>query len=114
MPPEPFSISPIWRNFFEDPGLVQFIHRITAYLLFALAIYVWVRARKSPNIATRTAFSLMLGMVLVQVVLGIVTALYSAPVHIAIVHQFGAVVLWVLILRARFLARYPLPQSVRG
>jgi heme a synthase len=55
-----------------------------------------------------------LGMVLVQVLLGIFTALYSAPLHIAIVHQFGAVVLWVLILRARFLARYPLPQSVRG
>lgn len=113
-PPEPFSISPVWRNFFEDPGLVQFIHRMTAYALFALTIYVWVRARKSPNIATRTAFNLMLGMMLVQVVLGIVTALYSAPVHIAIVHQFGAVVLWVLILRGRFLARYPLPQSVRG
>ena len=113
-PPEPFSISPVWRNFFEDPGLVQFIHRMTAYLLFALAVYVWVRARKSPNIATRTAFNLMLGMVLVQAVLGIVTALYSAPVHIAIVHQFGAVVVWVLILRGRFMARYPLPQSVRG
>ena len=113
-PPEPFSISPLWRNFFEDPGLVQFIHRMTAYALFALAIYVWVRARKSPNIATRSAFNLMLGMVLVQVVLGIYTALYSAPLHIAIVHQVGAVVLWVLILRGRFLARYPLPQSVRG
>ncbi len=113
-PPEPFSISPVWRNFFEDPGLVQFIHRMAAYALFALAIYVWVRARKSPNTATRAAFNLMLGMVFVQVVIGIVTALYSAPLHIAIVHQFGAVVLWVLILRGRFLARYPLPQSVRG
>ena len=113
-PPEPFSISPIWRNFFEDPGLVQFIHRMTAYALFALAVYVWVRARKSPNIATRTAFNLMLGMVLVQVVLGIVTALYSAPLHIAILHQVGAVVLWVLIMRGRFLARYPYAQSVRG
>ena len=113
-PPDPFSISPVWRNFFEDPGLVQFIHRMTAYALFALAIYVWVRARKSPNIATRSAFSLMLGMVLVQVVLGIFTAVYSAPLQIAIVHQIGAVILWVLILRGRFLARYPLPQSVRG
>ena len=113
-PPEPFSITPLWRNFFEDAGLVQFIHRMTAYALFALAIYVWVRARKSANIATRTAFNMMIAMLLVQVILGIYTALYSAPLHIAIVHQFGAVVLWVLILRGRFLARYPLPQSVRG
>jgi cytochrome c oxidase assembly protein subunit 15 len=36
-----------------------------------------------------------------------------ATPHVAIVHQAGAIVLWVLILRARFLSRYPLPQSVR-
>jgi len=49
-----------------------------------------------------------------QAVLGIFTALYSAPLHIAIVHQVGAIVLWVLILRARFLARYPIPQLIKG
>ena len=56
----------------------------------------------------------MMSFMFLQVVLGIATVIYSAPVHIAIVHQLGAVVLWVLILRARFLAAYPLPQSVRG
>ena len=40
-----------------------------------------------------------------QVVLGIATVLYVAPWHIAITHQLGAVVLWVLILRARFGAK---------
>jgi cytochrome c oxidase assembly protein subunit 15 len=53
-------------------------------------------------------------MLTVQMAIGIVTVLYAAPWQIAILHQFGAVVLWALILRARFLARYPLPQSVRG
>jgi carboxypeptidase Taq len=48
-----------------------------------------------------------------QMVLGIVTVI-SAPWQLAILHQFGAVVLWVLILRARFLARYPLAQSCGG
>jgi len=113
-PPDPFTRVPVWRNFIEDAGLVQFIHRMAGYLLFALGIVIWLRARKSPQMATRAAFTAMLVMLLAQVVLGIVTALYSAPVQIAIVHQFGAVVLWVLILRGRFLARYPLPQSVRG
>ncbi|MGB5560295.1 MAG: heme A synthase, partial [Paracoccaceae bacterium] len=36
------------------------------------------------------------------------------PPALAIVHQIGAVLLWVLILRARYLAQYPIPQSVRG
>ena len=113
-PPDPFSISPVWRNFFEDAGLVQFVHRMAAYLLFVYAIVVWSRARKSPHTATRFAFNAVLAMMFIQVVLGIFTALYSAPVHIAIVHQIGAVLLWVLIFRARYLARYPLKQIIAG
>ena len=113
-PPEPFGLEPVWRNFFEDAGLVQFMHRMAGYLLFAFGLFVWWRARVSANTRTRFAFNAVMAMMLVQMVLGIVTVIYSAPWQIAIVHQFGAVVLWALILRARFLARYPLAQSVRG
>lgn len=113
-PPDPFSRVPLWRNFFEDAGLVQFIHRMAGYALFALGVVVWLRGRASANGQTRLAFHVVLGMLLLQVVVGIVTALYSAPLQIAILHQLGAVMLWALILRARFLARYPLMQSVRG
>lgn len=114
LPPDPFQITPLWRNFFEDAGLVQFIHRMTGYLVFALGIVVWLRARKSPNGQTRFAFNAVLAVLTLQVVLGIVTVLYSAPLELAILHQVGAVILWALILRGRFLARYPLAQSVRG
>ncbi|MBB5723844.1 cytochrome c oxidase assembly protein subunit 15 [Loktanella ponticola] len=114
LPPDPLSLTPIWRNFFEDAGLVQFMHRMTGYVLFALGIFVWSRARKSANAQTRFGFNMVLAMMVLQMLLGIVTVLYSAPWHVAIVHQFGAVVLWVLVMRARFLAIYPLPQSVRG
>jgi cytochrome c oxidase assembly protein subunit 15 len=113
-PPEPFTLSPVWRNFFEDAGLVQFMHRMAGYALFGLGILVWLKARKSANGQTRFAYNAVLAMMSLQMLLGIMTVLYSAPWHIAIVHQFGAVVLWVLVLRGRFLAAYPLPQSVRG
>ena len=49
-----------------------------------------------------------------QIVLGIGTVLYAAQLHIALTHQLGAVALWTLILRARFLSQYPIQQSVRG
>ena len=114
LPPDPLMLTPLWRNFFEDAGLVQFIHRMGAYVLFILGVVVWWKGRKSANGTTRFAFHALLTMLLVQMIVGIVTVLYSAPLQIAIVHQFGAVVLWVLILRARYLARYPLPQSIRG
>ncbi|MBR9892751.1 heme A synthase [bacterium] len=113
-PPQPFDIEPVWRNFFEDPGLVQFMHRMAGYLLFVFGIVTWLRARKSANPDTRFRFNAVMAMMLVQVVLGIVTVLYVAQMHIAITHQIGAVVLWVLIIRARFGAQYPKAQSIRG
>ncbi len=111
-PPDPFLITPIWRNFFEDAGLVQFIHRMSAYLLFAFGVFVWLRGRKSPNGAMRFAVNVVMALMILQMLIGIVTVLYSAPAHIAIVHQFTAILLWIAILRARYLARYPLPQSI--
>lgn len=114
LPPEPFGLSPIWRNFFEDAGLVQFMHRMAGYFLFAYGVFVWSRARRSANTQTRFAFNAMLAAMVLQMVLGIVTVLYSAPWQVAIVHQLGAVLLWALILRGRFLAQYPRAQSVRG
>ncbi len=114
IPPTPFEIEPLWRNFFENDGLVQFIHRMAGYLLMVFGIYVWFRSRRSPNARTRFRFNAVLAMLGLQMGLGIVTVLYGAPWHVAIVHQFGAVVLWVLILRARFAAQFPIFQSVRG
>ena len=102
------------RNFFENAGLVQFIHRMWGYLLLAYALFVWVRSRRSANARTRTAFSAMMLALVAQIVLGIVTVLYAAPWNIAILHQLLAVVVWVLILRARFLSGYPVAQSIRG
>ncbi|RBI87661.1 heme A synthase [Rhodosalinus halophilus] len=114
LPPYPFQLEPVWRNFFEDDGLVQFMHRMAGYALVLLGIVAWVVARRSANPATRFGFNAVLAMLVVQLVLGIATVLYAAPWHLAILHQFGAVVLWVLVLQARFRALYPLPQSLRA
>jgi cytochrome c oxidase assembly protein subunit 15 len=113
-PPYAFDLEPWWRNFFENDGLVQFIHRMNGYILAIFGVVVWRVSRKSGNRATRRAFDAMLAALAAMIVIGIVTVLYSAQWHIAITHQFFAVVLWVLVLRARFLAGYPLTQSVRG
>ncbi len=114
LPPEPLGLSPVWRNFFEDAGLVQFMHRMAGYTLFAFTIFVWVRARRSANAHTRFAFNAVMALMLLQLIIGIVTVIYSAPWQIAIVHQLTAVILWALILRARFLAKFPIPQTIKG
>ncbi|MEL6241131.1 MAG: heme A synthase [Pseudomonadota bacterium] len=113
-PATAFNLEPVWRNFFESPGLVQFLHRIAGYLLAVFAVIVWLRGRRSAHAQTRFAFNAVFAAVAFQIVLGIATVIYAAPWHIAIVHQFTAVVLWVLILRARFLSAYPIATSIRG
>lgn len=113
-PTDSFYIEPVWRNFFENSGLVQFIHRVAGYLLLILGIFAYMKSRRSPHPQTRTAFTAVLAMMVLQVLLGIITVLYIAPWHLAILHQLGAVLLFVLILRARFNAQYPTAQSVRG
>ena len=109
-----WEMSPWWRNLTENHGTVQFLHRLFGYLLVGLALVAAWRARRSAHAATRGAFAAVGAMVLVQMVLGIVTVLEGVPVQWAILHQFGAVVLTVLTLRARHRALYPLPQSVRA
>jgi cytochrome c oxidase assembly protein subunit 15 len=114
IPPDPWLFDPWWRNLFENPGLVQFIHRVAGYLLLIFAVVVWLKGRRSAHPMTRAAFTAGFVALVAQVVLGIVTVVHAAPWQIAILHQFLAVVVWVLILRARFLARYPRVQSIRG
>ena len=104
---------PIWHAFFENPGLVQFIHRMSGYLLLAFGVVVWLRGRKSSYQATRAAFHQLMAMLVVQMGLGIATVLTVVQAHVAITHLIGAVILWVLILRARHLAQYPVAGSIR-
>ncbi len=113
-PPEAFSIAPAWRNFFENVGLVQFTHRMVAYALVVLVIFVFIRSRQAAAKSTRTGFMLVTVMAVVQATLGIMTVLEAAMLHVAITHQIGAMLLWVLIIIARFRAGYPETQSVRG
>jgi cytochrome c oxidase assembly protein subunit 15 len=104
---------PVWQAFFENAGLVQFIHRMSGYLLFIFGVVVWLRGRRSAYQATRGAFHLVMAALVVQIALGIATVLTVASVNVAITHQIGAVILWVLILRARHLSQYPVAGSIR-
>ena len=99
LPPDLFALEPVWRNFFEDDGLVQFMHRMSGYILFLFGIFVWYNARKSGNFKIRQAFNVVILFMFLQMLIGIITVMYSAPWHIAIFHQFGAIVLWYVVMR---------------
>lgn len=113
VPADALAYSPLWSNFFENPGLVQFNHRMLGYVVFAYGLFVWWRARASALVVLRRRFDLMAAALIVQVALGIGAVLMAAPLGWGITHQIGAVVLFTLVLRARFAAAYPARQGLR-
>ena len=111
LPPDPFELSPWWRNFFEDDGLVQFMHRMIGYTLFFFCFFAWRRSRSSGNSTLKFSFNVILAIAIFQMMLGIATVMYAAPWEIAIIHQFGAILLWIFVIRARFVTKYP-PSTI--
>lgn len=107
LPSNSFDLVPVIANFFENPSLVQFNHRIAGYLIILYAGFVWYRSRSSPRIATKKAFNLFAAILVIQLAAGIMTAVYAAPLHLAIAHQLLGVALLALAIWARFCCRYP-------
>jgi cytochrome c oxidase assembly protein subunit 15 len=87
-----FFDQPLWRNFFENHLTVQFEHRMTAYALFALALFHAIDARRLGPGPLATGAGFVAIAVFAQAGLGIMTLLFSVPLHLALTHQAMALV----------------------
>ena len=113
LPPESFDLQPVWLNIFENPALAQFDHRMLAYLIVLVAlVFVAVGARSAHAVVRRWVW-ITGAVVLAQVVMGIVTVINAAPLHLALIHQALALILFAALIRTRFETAYPSDQSVR-
>jgi len=108
-----FAMSPAWLNFFENVMMVQFQHRVTAYVLIAAVLYLLVRTRRisASGRGLRQAYHLA-GFVGLQVLFGILTLLYHVPLDIALTHQAFAVI--VLAAAVDYMASLRGSYPVRG
>ena len=111
-PSESFAYSPLLVNFTENPALVQFNHRILGYLTMIYAIYVWWKCKASSFTLTSRLANLVLGVMFLQMLMGIITILYAAPLGWALLHQFGAVLIIVAVQCLRSQIYFPVRQSV--
>jgi cytochrome c oxidase assembly protein subunit 15 len=90
-----FALDPWFLNFFENITTVQFDHRLIAWTLVLLTPLLWLRARRAQlSECGRLGWNLLLGMLVVQVSLGIGTLLLGVPVILAAAHQAGALLLF--------------------
>lgn len=107
--------NPWWINLFENPKTVQFVHRLGAYVLLALVIVHMIQAaRELPGSAHARRAAILLGLVLAQAGLGIMTLLTQVQIHTALTHQAGAiVVLGFAVAHWRgFKGAYPLQTAI--
>ena len=91
-----FGQDTAWRSMFEDRGTIQFNHRMLGYALLIMALWVWHRAASLKEIAVRKAAAWVLLAVLAQIILGIITLLYIVPLNLALAHQAGAILVFLL------------------
>jgi cytochrome c oxidase assembly protein subunit 15 len=103
-------LTPLWRNFTDNITMVQFQHRMTAYLLLALAILQVIRtSRTAPGTSAVRRSIAILGLVTVQAALGIVTLVLVVPIWAGLLHQvFAMMVLTMTVVHRQRLGAKPL------
>jgi len=87
-----FSMTPWYMNIFENIMTVQFNHRMLAYLILLVALFIWHKVRTDTHIIVRIWGHVLLLVILGQMLLGVLTLIYVVPIPLAAAHQGGALI----------------------
>ena len=96
------AINPWWRNLFENPITVQFLHRCIALLVLGTVLLLFRYSLKQ-RFSTKAFWELLI--MLIQVTLGISALLMVVPVTLGAAHQAGAVALLASAILVAHIAR---------
>ena len=98
-----FAKLPLIENAVDNPALVQFNHRLVAYLVVALAlVHAWALRRAAPGTGAARRAMALAGLSAAQMALGITTLLMAVPLWAGLAHQSLAfVVLTMAAVHAR-------------
>jgi heme a synthase len=93
-------------TFFDNPSIVQFIHRNIAYLIVIIYIYLLIYVVKNPNkIFKRPIFIIGLSLFL-QVILGVLTILSGVKIIYASLHQINSILVILSSLYFFYISKY--------
>ncbi|MES1203588.1 MAG: COX15/CtaA family protein, partial [Pseudomonadota bacterium] len=97
----------------ENHATQHFNHRTLGYVVGALALTItWLALRKGEG-TPRTPAVALGGVAVTQVCMGISTVVLGTPLWIALIHQAGAAVLW-LVGAATLRSAFPSPRGKGG
>ncbi len=78
---------------FNDPSLVQFIHRNLAYFIGLFYLYIFFNVYKNKIKSLYNSVNVLGFFIILQIILGILTLLYGAQITIASMHQISSIFL---------------------
>ena len=85
-------VEPWWRNLAEVPITVHYVHRWFAFAVLTMALILYYVARhKAYFPAIRSGVLTMVGLVCVQIALGVGVIWFHVPAWLALVHQAVAI-----------------------
>ena len=93
-------------KFFDNPSIVQFIHRNLAYIIFVVYIYLLFSVLKHSNKIFRKPIILIGIIILLQMVLGILTILSGVKIFYASLHQINSILLILSTLYFLYISKY--------
>ncbi len=92
--PDDNSINNLFKlSVFNDPSLVQFIHRILAYLILLFYLIVLIKIYKNRLFGLFTAIKVTGFLLVLQIIIGIFTLLFGAQIIVSSIHQINSIFL---------------------
>jgi cytochrome c oxidase assembly protein subunit 15 len=93
-------------SLFDNPSIVQFIHRNLAYLIVGFYMYILFFVFKDCNKIFRKPFLIIGVSLFLQVVLGIFTILSGVKIIYASLHQINSILIILSTLYFLYIAKY--------
>ena len=93
-------------SFFDNPSIIQFIHRNLAYLIVVIYIYLLIFVIKESNKIFRKPI-LIIGLSLfLQIILGVITLLSGVKIIYASLHQINSIFIILSTLYFLYISKY--------
>lgn len=89
IPPDLFNHESILINILGNETTIHFVHRWLAFMTACVVIAFAIRVKSFP----------LIGVIILQFILGIFTVLTNVHIHVAVIHQAGAFILTGLLIK---------------
>ena len=93
-------------NFFDNPSIVQFVHRNLAYLIVIIYIYLLILVFRDTNKIFRKPIIIIGISIFLQVILGVVTLLSGVKIIYASLHQINSILIILSSLYFLYISKY--------